>query len=134
MSAAGFALTDANLSVTSHGLFESYMLLALGAAVLPYEGDMEAAVTDLKVDAARALADLPGATFAPATKEALIQLIAAMPNPRGRLDVAFRADPGFGPARFARYAVTEDPVSVADIATVLQGVVIDVGWQHEAAE
>jgi hypothetical protein len=43
MSATSFALTEADLRITTHGLFEWYALMALGPMVLPPEGDMEAA-------------------------------------------------------------------------------------------
>lgn len=134
MSATGFALTEADLSVTSHGLFEHYVLMSLGPSLLPLEGDMAAAMAALQAEATAALADLPEATFPAATKDAVARLIAEMPNPSGQLDLAVRADPGFGPARFAGYAMTGVPQDIAGVAPMFDGVTINMDWQHAAAE
>lgn len=134
MSAASFALTEVELGVTSHGLFEHYVLMSLGPSLLPPGGDMDAAMTGLQAEAIAALADLPEATFSPVTKAALAELIGEMPNPGGRLDMAFRADPGFGPARFAGYAMTGVPQDVAGFEPLFDGVTINLDWQHDALE
>lgn len=131
MSVAGFALRSVDLTVQTHGLFESYLLIPWGTSLLPPEGDMEAAVAALKAEAVAAVADLPGAAFSADSRAALGALIRELPNPAGRLTVAFRVRDGFGPARFPDYAATGAPGSLGDAAPLLDGVTIDIGWTHE---
>jgi hypothetical protein len=131
MSVTSFAVTEADLSVTTHGLFEWYALMALGPVFLPNEGDMEAAVAGLKAEAAAGIATLPEATFPAATRAALTAFLAELPNPAGVLSVALRSGPGFGPARLSGYAVNGVPDSLADAAPLLDGVTVNIGWTHE---
>lgn len=134
MAATGFALTEADLAVQSHGLFEWYLLNALGPMLLPYEGDMAVAVAGLKADAATAVLALPSETFADASKAALSALIGELPNPAGVLSLSLRSEVGIGPARLMGYAMTGVPTTLAEAAPVFEGVRIDIGWSHEDAE
>jgi hypothetical protein len=131
MSATGFRLRAADLSVRTHGLFEWYALLSLGPMFLPPEGDMDTAMAALKAEATEAVRALPEAHFPAPSKAALAALIAELPNPAGRLDLAFRAEGGFGPARFAGYAATGVPDNLAEAAPLLDGVTFAIGWTHE---
>jgi hypothetical protein len=130
MSATSFALTEADLAVTTHGLFEGYLLMPLGTAALPSKGDMAAATDAIKAQLVTAVVALPEASFSNASKDALLALIMQLPNPSGDLTVALRAEPGLGPTRVAGYAVTGVPQSVAEAAPLFQGVTVDVGWSH----
>jgi hypothetical protein len=131
MSVTSFAVTEADLSVTTHGLFEWYGLMAMGPVFLPNEGDMEAAVAGLKAEATAGIAALPDATFPAATRAAMTAFLAELPNPAGVLTVALRSDPGFGPARLSGYAVNGIPDSLAGAAPLLDGVTVNIGWTHE---
>lgn len=133
MSATSFALTDANLRITTHGLFEWYVLMALGPVVLPTDGDMDAAAKEVRAGLVAGVADLPDDSVSSASKDALGALIAELPNPSGELTVSLRADPGIGPARAAGYALNGVPQSVAEAAPLFQGVMVDVGWSHDDA-
>ena len=133
MSATSFALTEFDARVTMHGLFEWYVLMALGPVVLPSEGDIDAAVEGIRADLAAIVGDLPGSSFSDASKAALVALIAELPNPSGDLTLGVRAEPGIGPARAAGYALNGVPQSVAEAAPFLQGVTVDVGWTHAEA-
>lgn len=133
MSLASFALTEAELRVQTHGLFEGYALMALGSALLPPEGDMDAAAEGLRAEALAAIGDLPGTSFSDASKAALRALVGELPNPAGDLAVAVKAEPGIGPVRFGGYAVTGVPATVAAAAPVFEGVKVDVGWTHADA-
>lgn len=126
----GFALTKAELNVTTHGLFEWYALMTLGPVMLPPEGDMEAAAQGIRADLVALVGDLPGTSVSQASKAALVALIGELPNPSGDLSVALRADPGLGPERLADQVATGLPDTLADAAPVLQGVTVDVGWSH----
>lgn len=133
-SLASFALTQADLDMTLHGFFEWYLLPALAAAVLPAEGDAEAAAKDVKAAAKAFLAQLPEPTFPQATREAAARIVDELPNPSGRLTLTFTAPEGFGPVRFAGFALTGVPRSLAAAAPLFQGVTLDLAWTHEDAE
>lgn len=131
MSATSFAITEADLTVQTHGLFEWYALMGLGSLLLPLEGDMEAAVRVLRADAVAAVNQLPETSFPPASKAALTALIAELPNPAGVLTIAFRSKAGFGPARVMGFAITGVPTTMADAAPLLDGLTLNIGWTHE---
>lgn len=128
MSAGSFSVTEADLRVTTQGLFEWYLLMALGPSFLPPEGDMEAAAEGLRSEMRAAVAELPGTMVSEASKAALVALIGDLPNPSGELVLALRANPGIGPARLAGPALTGVPRTVAEAAPLFQGVRVDVGW------
>jgi hypothetical protein len=130
MSVTSFAVTEIDLTVQSHGLFESYLLMAFGPAVLPLDGDMQAAERDLKAQAEAAIAALPDTSFPPASKAALREVLAELPNPSGTLTLEMRSDAGVGPARLMGYAMTGVPASIAGLAPLLDGVTFDIGWSH----
>lgn len=133
MSLAGFALTEADLRITTHGLFEWYVLMTLGPVVLPPEGDMEAAAAAIRADLAAMVGDLPATSVSDVSKDALRALVAELPNPAGDLSVSLRAKPGLGPVRFGGYAVTGMPETLAEAAPLFQGVKVDVRWTHADA-
>lgn len=130
MSATSFALTEFDARITSHGLFEWYVLMALGPLALPSAGDMDAAAEAIRADLKAGVAVLPGTSFSDASKAALVALIGELPNPSGDLELSLRAVPGIGPVRFGGYAVTGVPETLAEAAPLFQGVVVDVGWTH----
>jgi len=133
MSTTSFALTEADLKVTTHGLFEGYLLIPLGSAFLPDEGDMAAAVDAIRTELIAAVVNLPGSSFSDASKDGLLALIMQLPNPAGEVTMSLRAAPGIGPARVAGYALVGVPQSVAEAAPLLKGVTVDVGWDHTDA-
>lgn len=133
MSATGFALTQADLRITTHGLFEWYLLMALGPTLLPLEGDMDAAATAIRTDLVTEVVNLPETSVSASSKDALLALIFELPNPSGDLTLSLRAEPGIGPARVGGYAVTGVPATMAEAAPLFQGVVLDVDWTHTDA-
>jgi hypothetical protein len=132
-SAAGFGVTDANIQITTNGLFESYLAMTLGPMLLPEEGDMETEVRRLKALATAAVSDLPGTTFSSNAKSALKALIADLPQPAGTLTLSMQADQGFGPVRLARFAISGAPATVADLAPIFSGIQVDVQWPDRPA-
>jgi hypothetical protein len=130
MSATGFALTEFDARITTHGLFEWYVLMPFGPTVLPYEGDMDAAVEAIRAEMLAGVAALPGTSVSEASKAALAALIGELPNPSGELELSLRAEPGVGPGRFGGYAVTGMPATLAEAGPLFQGVTLDVGWTH----
>ena len=133
MSATSFALTEFDARITSHGLFEWYVLMALGPTVLPSEGDMDAAFAGVQAEAKSFVAGLPGTSFPDDSKAALVAFIDALPNPSGDLTLGVRAEPGLGPVRLGGYALTGVPTSMAEAAPLFQGVTVDVGWSESDA-
>jgi len=133
MSVTSFALTEADLRVTTHGLFEWYLLMALAPMLLPPEGDMDAAAEAIRADLLAGVNDLPEASFSGASKAALQALVGELPNPSGDLTVALRSEAGIGPQRLGGYAMTGVPETLAEAALLLQGVTVDVGWTHSDA-
>lgn len=133
MSATSFAVTEADLAVTTHGLFEGYVLMTMGPSLLPYEGDMDAAAEAIRADLLAGVGALPEASFSAASKAALRALVGELPNPSGDLTVALRSEAGIGPARLGGYAMTGVPGTMAEAAPLLEGVTVDVGWTHADA-
>ncbi|HLQ18228.1 MAG TPA: hypothetical protein VK146_04545 [Tabrizicola sp.] len=133
MSATGFAVTEADLRVTTHGLFEWYVLMPFGPTILPQDGDMEIAADALRMRLRAAVADLPGASVSTQSKAALADLIDELPNPSGDLSVSFRSNGGIGPARFIGWAMTGVPRAASDASAVLEGATVEVDWTHEDA-
>lgn len=133
MSLGGFALTDVMLEVRSHGLFESYLLMSLGAALLPDNGDVPAAAEALRIEALAGIAALPDAVVPGPSRAALAALVEELPNPAGLLRVEMSAKPGLGPLRLAGPALTGMPRTVEAAGALLQGVRFDITWTHEPA-
>jgi hypothetical protein len=131
MSATSFAVTEADLIVQSHGLFEWYVLMTLGPLVLPREGDMKAAADALRADLGAMVAELPAPTFPDATRQALLAMIEELPNPAGVFSLSLRSDAGVGPARLMGYAMTGVPTSMEAAAPLFDGVKISIGWEPE---
>jgi hypothetical protein len=130
MSLTSLALTELDMTVQTHGLFEGYLLMPLGNMLLSGDGDMEAEVAALKAEATAAALALPEAQFSADTRAALATLIARLPNPAGTLTLSFRAEPGFGATRFAGYAMTGMPDSIAAAEPLLEGVTVEIEWAH----
>lgn len=130
MSATSFALTEFDARITTHGLFEWYVLMPFGSSVLPYEGDMDAAAEAIRRDLLTGVAALPVTSVSADSKAALGALIGELPNPSGDLVLSLRAVPGIGPVRFGGYAVTGMPATLAEAARLFQGITLDVGWTH----
>lgn len=133
MSATGFAVTEADLSLQTHGLFEAYALMALGPMVLPREGDMDAAARTLRADLVAMADALPAPTFSDPSRQALRAVIAELPNPSGVLTLALRSEIGVGPARLMGYAMTGVPQTLDAAAPLFDGVAITIGWEPQDA-
>jgi hypothetical protein len=131
-SLTGFAVTEADVVVTTHGLFETMLLMPLAPLVLPETDDVDAAVVALKEQTLAAIAALPAASFPDTTKDALARLIGDLPRPDGTLSVSLRSEAGFGPARLARFALVGVPTTMAEVAPVFDGVSIMAIWDGRA--
>lgn len=133
MSATSFALTEFDARITTHGLFEWYVLMALGPSLLPTEGDMETAAEALRARMRAAIGALPDTFASVDSKAALVALVDELPNPSGDLLLSLRANPGIGPTRFAGLALTGVPDGLAEAGPMLEGVALEVDWTHADA-
>lgn len=133
MSATSFAVREADLAVTTHGLFEGAPLMTLGTILLPPDGNMDAAAERLRADALALVRALPATSFSDGSKAALAALIGELPNPSGELKLSMQAEPGIGPARLTPMAIRGVPQTMDAAWPLFQGVMLDVGWTHEDA-
>ncbi len=124
VSLGSMGLTDLAVEVTTNGLFETYVLMPLGSAVLGDAADPEAALKGFVDEAQAFVGTLPEPSFPDVTKQAITALLEDMPNPAGTLELKLSAPSGFGFARLARYFVEALPASKADVATLLDGVTV----------
>lgn len=128
MSAGSFAITQTRTEIRTNGLFETYILMAIGAPLLTGEAPPEEQVATLKEKALADIAAMPDAIVAPASKDALQRLVGDMPNPAGTITIEMAADPGLGPARFLPLALNRDMEGLTDIWPLLDGVRLDVSY------
>ncbi len=133
-SAATAAITEAFTRIETRGLFESYVLMALAPALLTEDEDPEAQVQALKVRANTLVGIAPSALLPQASKDALRRLISVMPNPNGTLAVRMTASPGLGTARGLDLSRNFVPDNFGDLWRLLDGVRLDVSYDHESLE
>jgi hypothetical protein len=98
------------------------------------EGLVEGATGSAAVDAARAAlvalaAALPAASLTGESAEELEQLIAAMPQGRGRFSLGFASQYGIGATQLGIAALSDDPMGPETLARLLSGTAINVDWQ-----
>lgn len=127
MSAGSFAITSQTLVVRSTHMFQSYLLIPLGTALLDGAENPAKRTEDLKQMARGAIDLAPSDVLSPATKSALKAMVADMPDPSGVLTVQQKANPGLGPARFLRLAA-QGLTSIDDFWKLLDGVEISVSY------
>ncbi len=122
-----------------------FVMISKGQAVRPL---VEAVAQELvpkdtaparAIEAARAMVlsgvdALPDAAFDGASKSALRNWIAAMPQPAGKLAIALRAEAGIGALQVALAALQADPTSEAALAALFDGATVRATWQPGAAQ
>ncbi len=135
MALTGFAVTDLDLEVKTFGLFESYLLplmINLLPDVPPDAGAEGFAriVSEQKLALRSAINQLPDAAFPAPSRAALAGFLSDLPSPRGKFVVSFRSPSGFGPARFARFALTGMPETIRDAAPLFDDTRFDIQWRR----
>lgn len=126
-------LTRLDLDWRNDGKVLRPALEAAGAALEPGASGPKA------VDAARAgmravVAALPEAMVGEADRKELGQVIDALPQGRGRLELKLRSDAGVGAAQLAVAALADDPMAPETLARLLAGVALAVDWVPGLAE
>jgi hypothetical protein len=132
-SAGSMAFTAIDASMTTNGLFEQYLLIPIGNALLAGSQDPEG---DLKrmVEVATGIVDgLPDASLDIRSREGLKAFLGELPHPSGTITLSVRASPGISPTRFAS-AITRGPIDLPEgLASLLNGVRAEVTYRRNAA-
>jgi len=129
VSLGSFALTEATLKIRSQQMFQDYLLLPLGLAVLEGAENPEEKVNELRALADMSIDQAPDQIVPPASKSALKALVQDLPEPRGTLTIAQNASPGIGPARFLPFVIGGATFeSLDDIWQVLGGVTLNITY------
>ena len=128
-------LGELDLRMVTDGLFEAWLLpLFLHGAEPSSSADPGSRISRLRADALRDIDDLPVGAFPSPTKQGMRAAVGALPAPRGGLSLVLRAEPGFGPARFALLALTAKARRTRDFAPAFAGARFDIGWGAGATE
>ncbi len=129
VSVGSFALTQSVLTVRSKQMFQNYVLLPLGLAVLDGAENPAARVTELKALAKDAISEAPDQILSLRSKSALDALVDDMPEPSGILKIEQSANPGIGPARFIPLALRGGTIeSLDDLWQLLNGVTLAITY------
>lgn len=134
MSLTGMAVTDLNLEVTSHELFENYLAPMLIPALLGSSGDPEQEVEEMKAMALGLLGQVPETILAAASLAAMAELMADIPHPAGTITLEMRANPGIGAVRFGPMFLFRAPETLAEVWPLFEGVTFDIGYERTSVE
>ena len=125
---ASFLVTDAEIKITSRGLFATLVTAALGPNAAADDAARKAAINGAQKDATSVISQLPGTTFSLGSKSALRTLVADLPDPVGTLRIKLQSDAGIGPASLMRYALNGAPATMEDLQPLFDGLKVDVAW------
>jgi hypothetical protein len=137
MSVGQAGITSLGMTLTSNGMFETYFVMPIGAALLPEvpEGiDHAAYIATVIADTRAAVAGLPDTLIDPPSKAALDTMLAEMPHPWGTLTLNAQAPSGFGTQRFMGFAITGVPYTLQDWLPVFAGVTLTATYTPSPKE
>jgi hypothetical protein len=137
MSVGTAGLTSLGLTATSNGLFETYLVLPLGNALLPEIPetiDHAFYTASIIADTRATIASLPDTLIDAPSRGALDAVLAEMPHPWGKLTLQMQAPAGFGTQRFMGFAVTGVPYTLQDWLPVFAGVTITATYTPSPKE
>jgi hypothetical protein len=137
LSVGQAGITALGVTVTSNGLFETYFVLPLGAALLPEIPetiDHAAYIATLIADTRATITGLPDTLIDAPSKAALDTLLAEMPHPWGTLTLNATAPAGFGTPRFMGFAMTGVPQTLDKWLPVLNGVTVKATYTPSPKE
>lgn len=131
-SAGSMAFTVFDASMTTNGLFEQYLLIPIGNALLAGSQDPEGDLRRM-VEAAIGIVDgLPETSLDIRSREALKAFLVELPHPSGTITLSVRASPGISPTRFAS-AIARGPIDLPEgLAPLLDGVRAEVTYRRNA--
>jgi hypothetical protein len=137
LSVGGAGLTSLGMTVTSHGLFETYFVMPIGAVMLPEVPetiDHAAYIATVIADTRATVADLPDTLIDAPSKAALDKMLAEMPHPWGTLSLMATAPQGFGTPRFMGFAMKGVPYTMQDWLPVFNGVTVTATYTPSPQE
>jgi hypothetical protein len=123
--AAG-AVTKASLAWRNDGRIAAPLMDLAGEGLAGTSG--AAAVDASRAALAGIVAALPAAALDEASREALEAAVRSLPQGRGKLGLTLEAEDGIGAARLGIAAMTDDPLSPAALADLLDGAKITATW------
>ena len=113
------------------GLFEGYVLLPLGMALLHGEENPAVRIEELKRAGRDHVNRLPLSIFPDTSKRALKALLSDMPKPRGTLTIHMTAEPGMGAARMMPLAISRRGIEdLDDVWSLMDGVTYDITYDR----
>lgn len=128
MAAVTMRLYELSAEIETNGLFEAYLVMPLGMALLDERYDPEEQLERLKEQAKDMFAKLPDQVVPAASRQALAAMVTTMPNPKGTLTLDFTAENGLGMAEIVpiTQAKPDDPAAALGR---LKGVALHAGWE-----
>lgn len=130
-SAGQFGLTEMNLEIRSKRMFQNYLLLPLGMALLDAHPDPAARMAELKAMGRHAIDTAPNDWIAPRSKAALKSLLDDLPDPAGTLRIRQTATPGIGVARALAFSLRAGSVrTVEDLWPFFDGITTEISYER----
>ena len=126
-SLAGGSLTMLNLGWRNDGRLPQVLMELAGEGLGGETGD--AAVDAARDRLAALVAAMPQAALEDGSKAALVRMVAALPQGRGRLTLALNAPDGIGTARLLLAGLAEDPLGRDALGKLLAGAALSAIWQ-----
>jgi hypothetical protein len=123
-----FLLTDAEVKITSRGLFTALVTAAMGPKLAADDAARDEALAVSRQEATTWISQLPQASFSMGSRMALRTLVADLPDPVGTLRIKLRSETGIGPASLMRFALTGAPATLEDLQPLFDGLRVDVAW------
>ena len=132
LSVGQLAVTDVSLTVQSNGLFENFLAMPLGMAVLDGSEDPQADVDKMKSSGQQILADIPNDILDENSATALGAVIADMPHPSGTLSLHLQSEQGLGAMRLMPMAMMWSGDDLAAIWDVMEDLTISATYNRSA--
>ena len=130
-SMGSFGLVQLGAEIRSKHMFQNFVLLPIGLALLQGADDPKARVAELQDIAYDHIDAAPSEILPGSAKAALKDLVSDLPDPAGILRFEQTADPGIGPARFLPLALQRGAFeSLDDIWTLLEGIRINIIYER----
>lgn len=125
-------LSNLELVVETNGLFEGYVALPLGMALLDSETEPEAQVQSRIGQAVNVIEGLGDAVMAPRSKDALVAFLTDLPMPSGVLRLQLDAAPGLTVAELAALMDIAGDETAPQFEQLLERLTLRANWTRLA--
>ncbi len=115
-------LTRLDVTARTNGLFETYVAFPAGTLFLTGSTDPAADMARLRDNMTTYVAGLPAAILPTPSRDALVALVADLPNPAGTVSLTLTSEQGFGGRSLAPVLAGGLNAALADPSLVLGGV------------